>query len=59
MFFSSPGCFSRGILKVSLNLSVKILTCLIAFLFQVFAGVSSGAPSSSSSTIEMVDPALR
>lgn len=34
------------------------LRAISAFLFQVPAGVSSGAPSSSSSTLDTVDPGL-
>lgn len=52
--------FHRALHKkvVSLNLSTKLISLVTAFLFQVPAGVSSGAPSSSSSTIETVDPGL-
>lgn len=52
-------CFIRRLLKVHLHLPSKLVVSLVAFLFQVPAGISSGAPSSSSSTLEMVDPGLR
>lgn len=42
-----------------LNLLAKLISLVTVFLFQVPAGVSSGAPSSSSSTIETVDPGLK
>ena len=44
--------------EISLDLSAELVSLMTAFLFQVPAGVSSGAPSSSSSTIETMDPGL-
>lgn len=38
--------------------NLKPISVVTVFLFQVSAGVSSGAPSSSSSTLDTVDPGL-